>query len=271
MVRYEDFIAAVRERLTGADVQRAREATARTVGGLVRWLPREERPALRDVLPAPLRPADVEDAGSLGGDVATFVRFVADREGRPAERVRYEIQAVLSALAAAEPEAAGRVRRSLPEDFGALFAAPGDGPPPDLAAGGGVPPAELSDADVAALLRRLPDWSGDRRRLSRAVAPPDYLAEQLFDRLSELERSFGRRAVVVTDPDGGYRIDLWTHSEDLVTDLDVDFATAVDGLIRDVLAERSPAAPPSPEREVTPARPPAGPVPGTGRHPAGGG
>ena len=65
--------------------------------------------------------------------------------------------------------------------------------------------------------RRLPAWTGDRHRLSREVAPPDYVAEQLFTRLRQLELSTGRRAVVSEQPDGSYRIEVWTHSEDLVT------------------------------------------------------
>jgi uncharacterized protein (DUF2267 family) len=263
MVRYEDFVDAVRERLGGAGVQDARQAVARTAGALVLWLPREERPALRDALPAPLRPADVEEAGVAGGDAAEFVRFIAGREGRAPELVRYDVQAMLSALAALEPEAAARVRRSLPADFADLFVAPGGGPPADLGAGSGVPPAELSDEDVRALLRVLPEWTGDRRRLSRDVAPPDYLADQLLARLRSLEASTGRRAVVGRQPDGSYRIEVWTHSEDLVTDLDIPFARSVEDAIEDVLGERPPAAPPSPDRVGSPPRPPAGPVPGT--------
>jgi pterin-4a-carbinolamine dehydratase/uncharacterized protein (DUF2267 family) len=263
MVRYEDVIDAVRERLGGAGVEEAREAVARAVGGLVLWLPREERRALADALPPPLRPAGVEDAGVAGGDAPAFVRFVAGREGREPERVRYEVQAVLSALATLEPEVTARLRRSLPDDFAELFIAPGGGPPPDLAAAAGVPPAELTDDDVRALLRRLPEWTGDRRRLTREVGPPDYLAEQLLDRLRRLEQVTGRRAVVTHQPDGSYRIEVWTHSEDRVTDLDVPFALAVEDLIDDVLGERPPTRTPPPEREIDPHRPPAAPVPGT--------
>ena len=166
MLRYKDFIDAVRERLGGVGMTEARQAVARTVGGLVLWLPREERPALRDALPAPLRPADIEDAAVVGGDAPAFVRFVAGREGRPPELVRYEVQAVLL-------------------------------------------------------------------------------------------------AVVSEQPDGSYRIEVWTHSEDRVTDLDVPFVLAVEDLIDDVLAERQPTRTPPPEREIDPRRPPAGPVPGT--------
>jgi pterin-4a-carbinolamine dehydratase/uncharacterized protein (DUF2267 family) len=265
-VRYEDVIDAVRERLGGAGVEEAREAVARTAGGLVLWLPREERPALRDALPAPLRPAGVEDAGVADGNASEFVRFVAGREGREPERVRYEVQAVLSALAALEPEVTTRLRRSLPDDFAELFVAPGGGAAADSAggaAGAGVPPAELTDDEVGALLRRLPEWSGDRRRLTREVGPPDYLADQLLDRMRGLEQATGRRAVVTHQPDGSYRIEVWTHSEDQVTDLDVPFVQAIEDLIDDVLGERQPTRTPSPEREIDPRRPPAGPVPGT--------
>ncbi|HVD27824.1 MAG TPA: hypothetical protein VNC79_04910, partial [Mycobacteriales bacterium] len=75
--------------------------------------------------------------------------------------------------------------------------------------------------------------------------------------------STGRRAVVSEQPDGSYRIEVWTHSENLVTDLDVPFVIAVEHLLEDVLGERQPARQPAPERVGSPPRPPAGPVPGT--------
>jgi hypothetical protein len=111
--------------------------------------------------------------------------------------------------------------------------------------------------------RAHPEWTGDRRRLTREVGPPDYLAEQLLDRLRRLEQQSNRRAVVTGQPDGSYRIEVWTHSEDQVTDLDVPFVLAVEDLIDDVLGERRRTRTPPPEREIDPARPPAGPVPGT--------
>lgn len=167
MVGYEDVIDAVRERLGGAEVEEVRQAVARTVGGLVLWLPREERPALRDALPAPLRPAGVEDAGVADGNAPAFVRFVAGREGREPERVRYEVQAVLSALAALEPEVIARVRRSLPDDFAELFGAPGGEPPDDPAAGTGVPPTRTPPPEREIDPRRPPagpvPGTGDRR------------------------------------------------------------------------------------------------------------
>jgi hypothetical protein len=46
--------------------------------------------------------------------------------------------------------------------------------------------------------------------------------------------------VVTGEPDGSYRIEVWTHSEDQVTDLDVPFVLAVEDLIDDVLGERRP-------------------------------
>jgi uncharacterized protein (DUF2267 family) len=137
MAHYEEVIDAVRRRLPGAGVDEARQAVARTIGGLVLWLPREERPALRDALPGPLKPAGVEEAGVADGNAGAFVRFVAGREGREPELVRNEVRAVLSALAALEPDVITRVRRSLPDDFAELFASP--------AAGAGQQPADLDD------------------------------------------------------------------------------------------------------------------------------
>jgi pterin-4a-carbinolamine dehydratase/uncharacterized protein (DUF2267 family) len=264
MATYEELIDAVRARLADDDIERARAAVARAVGGLVHWLPEPERYALRDALPAPLRPADLEDVRPRTGAATAFVAFVAGREGREPEVVRYEVQAVLSALSAVEPETAERLRRALPGEFAELFRAPGDGPPPDLAAGAGVPPAELTEEDVRALLRRLPEWTGDRHRLSRPVAPPDYLAEQLFTRIRDLEQRLDHRAVVEAEPDGSYRIDVWTHSEGLVTDLDAQFAQELERVVAEVLDERPPVrSQPPPEREIVPPRPASGPVPGT--------
>jgi hypothetical protein len=58
-------------------------------------------------------------------------------------------------------------------------------------------------------------------------------------------------------------MEVWTHSEDRVTELDVPFVLAVEDLIDDVLGKRRPTPTPPPEREIDPRRPPAGPVPGT--------
>lgn len=171
---------------------------------------------------------------------------------------------MLSVLAEREPDLARQLRSVLPPDFAELFGAPGGGPPPDLAAGRGVPPAELTDQDVRELLGRLREWTGDRRRLTRLVATPDHLAEQLLHRIRGVERQVGHRAVIRREPDGSYRIDLWTRSEGLVTDLDSALAEAIEDVIADVLMERPPFTEPvPPEREIAPRRPPAEPVPGT--------
>lgn len=72
MVRYEEVIDAVRERLGGAGVEEAREAVARAVGGLVLWLPREERRALADALPPPTRMGGVRVARLRDGGSAEW-------------------------------------------------------------------------------------------------------------------------------------------------------------------------------------------------------
>jgi hypothetical protein len=69
--------------------------------------------------------------------------------------------------------------------------------------------------------------------------------------------------VVSKESDNLYRIEVWTHSEDQVTNLDVAFVLAIEDLIDDVLGERRPTRTPPPEREIDPRRPAAGPVPGT--------
>ena len=74
---------------------------------------------------------------------------------------------MLSALAALEPEVIARVRRSLPDDFAELFAAPGGEPPDDLAAGAGVPPTRTPPPEREIDPRRPPagpvPGTGDRR------------------------------------------------------------------------------------------------------------
>ena len=235
MIRYGELLGAVRARLPRLEGDRAREAVARVVYGLLPWIPAAGRAALVEALPGPLRPADPEDVPEAKGDAEQFLRFVADRERYPAEQARYEAQAVLSALADLDPELGRRLREVLPAGFGELFQAPGGGPPPDVGAAAGVPPAELTDEDVRALLRRLPRWTGDRHRLSRQVAPPEYLAERLLAGIRDAERRLSHRAVVERQPDGSYRIDVWTHSEGLVTDLDARLARAVEDVIAGVL------------------------------------
>ena len=136
-MRYEPFLEAVRERLPTLEGDRAREAVARTVYGLLPWLPPAERAALAEALPGPFRPADVEDVPSVRGDAEQFLRFVADRERYPPEQARYEVQAVLSALADLDPELGRRLRAALSDGFGELFQAPGGGP----RAAAGVPPS----------------------------------------------------------------------------------------------------------------------------------
>lgn len=154
----------------------------------------------------------------------------ADLETSP-ERARVLTQAVLSALADEDATTAETVRSQLPEDFGELFAAPGDGPPPDRAATAALPePTDLTAEEVAEALASLPGWTGDVRALERTVVLPPGIGQELRDRIARVEHEMNHHAVVEEQPDGTtFRV--WTHARGVVTDLDVALAHRISEVI----------------------------------------
>jgi pterin-4a-carbinolamine dehydratase/uncharacterized protein (DUF2267 family) len=162
------------------------------------------------------------------GTAVGLVHDVAEGSlGTTPERARYGVQAVLSALADVDPQLAEVIRADLPADYGELFTAPGDGPPPDRAASAAEEvPTNLSGAQVRAALRHLPGWRGDTRQLSRTVSMRPELDAAMMDRVHAAESELQHRAAVErSGPDTTFRV--WTHSTGVVTDLDVELAERI--------------------------------------------
>jgi pterin-4a-carbinolamine dehydratase/uncharacterized protein (DUF2267 family) len=162
-----------------------------------------------------------------------FLETVASELDTSPERARFMAQAVLSTLVDEDASTAGAVRSQLPKDFEDLFAAPGDGPPPDRAASAALPePTDLTEEEVAAALASLPGWTGDVRALERTVVLPPGIGQELSDRIAGVERAMNHHAVVEQRPDGTtFRV--WTHARGVVTDLDVELARRISEVIEE--------------------------------------
>ncbi len=128
MVAYQEFINGVRKRAELADAEEARRATIDVVAALVQHLDGPDREQLATVLPGKLRDGVAWDAPLRSGDrPADLAQEVGGQAGAPPERARYLTQAVLSQLAAADPDIAESLQHRLPGDLGVLFAPPGGG------------------------------------------------------------------------------------------------------------------------------------------------
>ena len=234
MLEHREFLAAIAAR-AGLERPDAAKPPAETVlVGVARRLDDAGREALESTLPnqlaelvrasTPLRPEEADTA---------FLQTVASKLDTTPERARFLAQAVLSALADHDAAAAEAVRSQLPEDFGDLFAAPGDGPPPDRAATAALPePTDLTEEEVAAALASLPGWTGDVRALERTVALPAGIGQEIRDRIARVEREMHHHAVVEERPDGTV-FRLWTHARGIVTDLDVELARRITAIIEE--------------------------------------
>jgi pterin-4a-carbinolamine dehydratase len=164
---------------------------------------------------------------------AALVRAVSSASGCPGERARFYTQAVLSTLADAEPEVAEVVARRLP-DSQDLFSPVDQGVPP---VGSGVPidltPRLLEPDEVERELGRLTGWEGDQRRLRRTVVLPPDRVRPLRDAVGRAEVEMNHHARV-EQQQGSLTFEVWTHSLDRVTDMDVDLARRIDQAVEAV-------------------------------------
>jgi uncharacterized protein (DUF2267 family) len=224
-IEYREFLEAVSQS-AGLDHQSARRVAQATFVTLAEALDDDSRRRLAAVLPPlfrqylPRRQAEPRDL-----DLAAFVLQVAQRGLQPPEQARVRAQVVLAALAHREPE----LPSSLPlsDDIRELFT------PPEI--GGGVTGpaghlAPLSPDEIAAALRRLPEWEGDISGLRRTIAlPPDSL-DRVLDRIETLRRDLGGGVYARRD-DGNAEVTVKTAAVDAVTGPDVDIAASIDSLI----------------------------------------
>jgi pterin-4a-carbinolamine dehydratase len=89
---------------------------------------------------------------------------------------------------------------------------------------------ELTAADLAGLLPRLPGWRGNTRRLSRTVALSAARQEPVLDAIHRAEAELDHHAQVRPGPDD-LTLTLWTHSRDAVTDRDVRLAERISDIL----------------------------------------
>ena len=161
---------------------------------------------------------------------AALVSAVSAGSGCPAERARFYTQAVLSTLAGSEPEVARVLARRLP-DGEELFSPIDQGVPPR---GSGVPigltPRLLERAEIDRALAALEGWEGDEHRLRRTVVLPPERQRPLRDAVARAEQDMTHHARVEQLQDA-VTFEVWTHSLDRVTDMDVELARRIDAAI----------------------------------------
>jgi pterin-4a-carbinolamine dehydratase/uncharacterized protein (DUF2267 family) len=222
-VRYRDLLEGVSSRIA-VTADEARTATEATVSALARVLPASKRQRLLDAVPSLTRQS-VGEAPGPAPDVEAFVSEVSWLAGVPREQARYQAQAVLATLAEHEPDLMDKL--DPPDDLRSLFRDPEPGGGITGPTGGSAP---LTDAEVAAALASLPDWSGDRRALHRTLVLPRRNLDYVLAQFALLKRDTGRSPDVRVEGDAAV-LTVCTESVDAVTALDVDLARRVDALI----------------------------------------
>jgi pterin-4a-carbinolamine dehydratase len=234
VIQYATFIEAARAQAGAADTEEARRAVEAVVAAVAASLEESDRDRLAAVLPGSLRPAtEVRGQAVRPDSAAALVSAVSARSGCPAERARFYTQAVLSTLAGSEPDVAGVLARRLP-DGDELFAPIDQGVPPR---GSGVPtgqtPRLLERDEIGRALAALEGWEGDERRLRRTVVLPPERHRPLRDAIARAERDMTHHARVERLQDS-ITFEVWTHSLDRVTDLDVELARRIDAAVASV-------------------------------------
>ena len=231
MIQYATLLEAAGAQAGAADADEARPAVEAVLAAVAGSLDEPDRERLAAVLPGSLR-SSVELRGQARhlDSGAALVSAVSAACGCPPERARYWTQAVLSTLAGAEPELADVLTRRLP-DGDELLSPVDQGVPPR---GSGVPtamtPRLLDQAEVDRELAGLEGWEGDEHRLRRTVAIPPERHRPLLDAVARAERDMTHSARVEQVGDE-IAFEVWTHSLDRVTDLDVELARRIDAAV----------------------------------------
>jgi len=240
-MRYSTFVATVGERAGTSDTGEARRAAEAVLAAVADVLDEAERRRLAEAVPGRLRGAvraDEAPSAHAGGrlDTPELVHAVAAGTGCPPERARHYAQAVLGTLADTladvEPGLTDELRRHVSDPD--LLAPTGRGTPTGqgtMPRGSGVPTRmrpRLLDADeLERELARMPGWTGDISRLRRVVALPQDRVQPLLDRVARAESDLNHHARVVPASEGVV-FELWTHSVDGVTDMDLALARRID-------------------------------------------
>jgi pterin-4a-carbinolamine dehydratase/uncharacterized protein (DUF2267 family) len=128
-----------------------------------------------------------------------------------------------AALAVSEPVAAETEPTPVAEPEPAAVAAEPEPEPAAL-------PAELTADEISTVLRRLPGWRGNTRRLSRTVPLPHGRGETVIEEIHRIEQQLDHHAQVKQGPED-LTLTLWTHSRDGVTELDVQLAERIHAVL----------------------------------------
>jgi pterin-4a-carbinolamine dehydratase len=231
VIQYATFIEAAGAQAGVADTEEARRAVEAVLTAVASSLDEADRDRLAAVLPGSLREAaEIDGQGSHADSGAAVVSAVSAVSGCPPERARFYTQAVLSTLADSEPEVAAAVARRLP-DGEELFSSVDQGVPPR---GSGVPieltPVLLEQDEIDRALAAMEGWAGDERRLRRTVVLPSDRHRPLRDAVARIEQDMIHHARV-DEAGGALTFEVWTHSLDRVTDMDVELARRIDAAI----------------------------------------
>jgi uncharacterized protein (DUF2267 family) len=231
-IEYREFIEAVSQS-AGIDHRSARRVAQATFVTVAETLDDDSRQRLAAALPPLFRQYLPRHTDPRDWDLSTMMREIAQRGLQPPEQARVRAQVVLATLADREPE----LPSSLPlrDDIRELFT------PPEI--GGGITGATghlapLTPDEVAAALRRLPDWGGDTSGLRRTIVlPPDSL-DRVLDRIESLRIDLGGGVYVRRD-DSSAEVTVKTATVDAVTAPDVGIAGSIDNLITEFTAGMS--------------------------------
>jgi pterin-4a-carbinolamine dehydratase len=231
VIKYATFVEAAGALAGVADTEEARRAVEAVIAAVAASLEEPDRERLASVLPGSLRgAAEIRGPGLHPSSGAALVTAVSAGSGCPAERARFYTQAVLSTLADSEPEVAGLLARRLP-DGDELFAPIDQGVPPR---GSGVPieltPRLLEQDEIDRALAAMEGWEGDEHRLRRTVVLPPDRHRPVRDAVARAEQDMIHHARVEQLQDT-MTFEVWTHSLDRVTDMDVELARRIDAAI----------------------------------------
>jgi pterin-4a-carbinolamine dehydratase/uncharacterized protein (DUF2267 family) len=103
-------------------------------------------------------------------------------------------------------------------------------PAPASAGGRPAPPAELTADQLADVLSRLPGWRGNTRRLTRTVTLPRGADDNVIDAIHRVEEQLNHHAQL-RRAEGDLTLTLWTHSRDVVTELDIRLAERINDIL----------------------------------------
>lgn len=228
MATYQKFVEGVRDRAGLSDAHEAREVSGAVLGTLLRAAPDGERRRLADALPAAIGSEVRVPAGSGRADAPELMEELGRLVGRPPERARYLIQAVVGELRREEPGLADELAGHLPQDARDAMQDAGD-PPERAASTTAERPTELSPDEVSAALRRLSTWTGDEHGIARTVSLPEDRIDPLVERV-EREAARSNDHARVDRGAGTVTFTLRTRGG-VVTRPDLELAERIDDVV----------------------------------------